>query len=221
MSDLLSYHDSRLKHQPNSVRNEHDAAAQMAVLTIVRSLLPQVTRRDLRHGPFIFRLTDLHPGNIFVDERCNITSLVDLEWGASLPIETDGPPFWLSGRSLDELDQHQEEFNAAREEFMEVFGEEELKMSGHTTRSSVMRQAWKMGTTWCVAMLNDPKALYNVFFEHIIPLYMPSFPPDDEIKFQEILSKFWSVNCHTFIQAKLAEKELYLRELEQLFEASH
>lgn len=141
LNDLLDYHDERLRHQPNSCNDKYDASAQMAVFTIMRALLSRFSTRDLRYGPFIFQLTDLHPGNMFVDEQCNVTSLVDLEWGASLPIETDSPPLWLSGHFLDEVTDHMEEYNAMREEFMNVFEAEEEKMLHQTTRTSIMRRA--------------------------------------------------------------------------------
>lgn len=41
----------------------------MANLFTMRGLLPYFTTRDLRHGPFVFNLTDLHRSNIFVDSN--------------------------------------------------------------------------------------------------------------------------------------------------------
>lgn len=38
--DLLEYHDSRIRYQPNSIRDEFDGRAQMATLTLMRALLP-------------------------------------------------------------------------------------------------------------------------------------------------------------------------------------
>lgn len=78
--DLLSYHDSRIRHQPNSITDAEDGRDQVARLTIMRALLPHFTSRELRHGPFFFRLTDLHPSNIFVDDQWNIKWIIDLEW---------------------------------------------------------------------------------------------------------------------------------------------
>lgn len=65
--DLLSYHDSRIQYQPNAVRDVCDARAQMAAVDGMRSTMSHFLERKLRHGPFIFSLTDLHQSNIFVD----------------------------------------------------------------------------------------------------------------------------------------------------------
>jgi len=37
--DLLDCHDIKLRHQPNSVRDDCDAEGQMAVLTLLRAFL--------------------------------------------------------------------------------------------------------------------------------------------------------------------------------------
>jgi hypothetical protein len=36
------------------------------------------------HAHFLYRLTDLHPSNIFVDSDWNIKYVIDLEWACSL-----------------------------------------------------------------------------------------------------------------------------------------
>lgn len=67
--DVLSCHDSRIRYQPNSLIDTEYGRAQMARLTIMRALLPHFTHRELRGGPLLYRLTDLHPSNIFVDRQ--------------------------------------------------------------------------------------------------------------------------------------------------------
>jgi len=69
--DLLSCYDNRIRYQPNSLNYEDDGRAQMARLTLVRSLLSHFAKRELHQGPFLYRLTDLHPSNIFVDSPVN------------------------------------------------------------------------------------------------------------------------------------------------------
>lgn len=61
--------------------DEEDGRAQMANLAIMRALLPHLTDRKLRQGPFFYKLSDLHQSNIFVDSEWHIRCLVDLEWG--------------------------------------------------------------------------------------------------------------------------------------------
>jgi hypothetical protein len=123
--DLLSCHDSRIRYQPNSLSDEDDGRAQMARVGIMRSLPPHFTNRELRQGPFLYRLGDLYPSNIFVD-HWHIKWVVDLQWACSLPAETLRPPYWLPGRSVDDLSgEHLEAFKEAPEEFLNTFEEEE------------------------------------------------------------------------------------------------
>lgn len=100
---MLSCHNSRIWHQPNSINDEDDARAQMANLTIMQALLPNFADRKLRQGPFFSMLTDLHQSNIFVDSARHIKCLVDLERAASLAAETTRPPYWLTGRPVDDF----------------------------------------------------------------------------------------------------------------------
>ena len=90
--DILACHNSRLRHQLNAVNSEADCQEQMALLSTFRTILPLFVRRDLRSGPFILTLTDIHASNIFVDKEWNIKYLIDLEWACSLPIEMLHPP---------------------------------------------------------------------------------------------------------------------------------
>lgn len=77
--DLLGCHDSRIHHQPNSIHDLDDGQQQLAALTMRRDVLHHSTRREYRHGPFVFSLVDLHQSNIYVDDEWYITSLIDLE----------------------------------------------------------------------------------------------------------------------------------------------
>lgn len=70
--DLLSCHDSRIRNQPNSVSDADDGRAQIARLTTMKALLPHLSKREHREGPFFYRLTDLHPSNIFVGSQWNV-----------------------------------------------------------------------------------------------------------------------------------------------------
>ncbi len=85
--DLLSCHDNRISFQPNSIHDQDDGQQQMAALTVMRAVLHHFCLRNSRYGPFVFTLTDLHQSNIFVDDDWHITSLIDLEWACSLPIQ--------------------------------------------------------------------------------------------------------------------------------------
>lgn len=149
--------DVLLRHQPNSFTSGLDATDQMAVLTMMREV--QLFRRDLRHGPFVFGLTDLSPSNIFVDDQCNITGLVDLEWSYSLPVEMTQPPYWLTNEAIDTLEGDElVRYNSIREEYMEIFEKEEQSMLNNDTRSDmsltdIMKKSWDMGTFWYLMAL--------------------------------------------------------------------
>ncbi|KAH8588039.1 hypothetical protein B0O99DRAFT_640224 [Bisporella sp. PMI_857] len=102
-ADLLACHDSHIRHQPNSIISEEDGLSQLANIFTMRGLVPYFISRDLWHGPFIFNLTNLHRGNIFVDENWHIKYIIDLEWACSLHIEMLAPPYWITNRGVDEL----------------------------------------------------------------------------------------------------------------------
>ncbi|KAK2750614.1 hypothetical protein FQN57_002685 [Myotisia sp. PD_48] len=58
--DLLACYSNRLRYQPNSICDDFDGRAQMAAVTMIRAAHSHCLQRSLRHGPFIFTLTDLH-----------------------------------------------------------------------------------------------------------------------------------------------------------------
>ena len=147
--DLLAYHDSRLLYQPNSINDEMDGRRQMSVIGLMRSTLPQFINSGTRHGPFVFGLTDLHASNIFVDEEWHVTSLIDLEWACSHPLEMLRPPYWLTGQNLDRLEGEQfERFSSVQEEFMAAFQKQEKLVTSEVRRSAIMQENWDLGSFW-------------------------------------------------------------------------
>ncbi|KAB8206342.1 hypothetical protein BDV34DRAFT_212508 [Aspergillus parasiticus] len=183
--DLLACHDSRIRHQPNSLSNEDDGRAQMARLTIMRALLPHFTNRELGQGPFLYRLTDLHPSNIFYD---------------------------LTG-------EHLEAFKKVYEEFLDVFEEEEKSFpfvdNTHSYRTDLMRRAWQTGSFWHFHSLDSPKGLFNLFHQHIHPIFVSAHRVSSE--FPRIVSDYWAVDTETIISTKLQDKAEYEKVLRQRF----
>lgn len=219
--DLLSCHDSRIRHQPNSITDADDGRAQMARLTMMRALLPHFSSREHREGPFFYRLTDLHPSNIFVDSEWNVKFVIDLEWACSLPAETLRPPYWLTGRSIDELtDEHLEIFGRANEEFVDIFEEEEKLFppinNDHSYRTNLMRHGWQVGKFWYFHALDSPKGLFNLFGQHIHPIFTAS--QQVGLEFSRVVSDFWAPNVEQVIAAKLRDKEEYEKSLRQRFD---
>ncbi|PYI36229.1 hypothetical protein BP00DRAFT_472418 [Aspergillus indologenus CBS 114.80] len=220
--DILSCHDSRLRHQPNSMYDEDDGRAQMANLTMMRALLPQFTDRDLSHGPFFYRLTDLHQSNIFVDKNWNIKYLIDLEWACALPAETMRPPYWLTGRPVDDmLGEHLDTFSEAQGRFMNIFQEEEKRnlplLNVSAYRTSIMRRGWGAGNFWYFHALDSPKGLFNIFRDHIQPRFAAS-QSADPTNFSRIVSEYWSVDAKDVIEERLKAKETYETELRRRFQ---
>ncbi|QKX64270.1 uncharacterized protein TRUGW13939_11443 [Talaromyces rugulosus] len=168
--DTLAYHDNRIRHQPNAINDTGDYIYQTSALTMMRavfpSFFPSFFRRDLRRGPFIFSLTDLHQSNIFVDENWHITSLVDLEWACSLPVEMVQPPHWFTALAVDKMVS--EEYDKFRQEFMSILTTEEEE--NHRSRhggfpatlklSDVMRTTWNNGTFWYSLALSSPTGIF-------------------------------------------------------------
>ncbi|KAF4620088.1 hypothetical protein G7Y89_g14735 [Cudoniella acicularis] len=218
--DILSYHNNRLRYQPNSLNDEKDGRAQMANLITMRGLLSHFTDRNLRQGPFFLQLTDLHQSNIFVDEHWNIHCLIDLEWACSLPAEMLRPPYWLTGESIDTLtDKRLEEFDQVRQKFMQIFEEEERSScsgnSVNTFRTDIMRKGWAKGNFWFFGALESPKGLYNIFRDHIQAIFAP---PEDLFEFRRIMSEYWAPDVKNIIEQKLHDKEMYERTLREMFE---
>lgn len=219
--DLLSCHDCRIRCQPNSINDADDGRDQMARLTMMRALLPHFSNRDLRDGPFFYRFTDLHPSNIFVDSEWNVKFVIDLEWACSLPAETLRPPYWLTGRSVDELTgENLETFRDVYEEFVDIFEEEEKLFppinNDYSYRTNLMRNGWQVGNFWYFHALDSPKGLFNLFRQHVYPIFAHSDRVTSD--FPRVVSDFWAPDVEDVIVAKLRDKEEYDRTLCERFE---
>ncbi|KAK0101945.1 hypothetical protein ONS95_001246 [Cadophora gregata] len=221
--DLLLCHDSRIRNQPNSILEKFDGQAQLSALTAMRALIPHFANRDLRHGPFVLTLTDLHQSNIFVDDDWNVKCLIDLEWACSRPLEMLHPPSWLTGRGVDQLTkgEHLDAYSSVHGEFVDAFENEE-KSYAHVNgdasfRTRIMRRGWTTGNFWFFHALDNPKGLYNIFLQHIQPRFMEV---DDKsmLEFERTLAPYWSVDWREIIAAKIKDKEVYDDQLRRVFE---
>lgn len=216
--DILSFHENRLRHQPNAINNLQDGFYQTCALMIMRSVWPCFFRRDLLRGPFFLSLTDLHQSNIFVDEYWNIKCLVDLEWACSRPLEMIHPPHWLGNQSLSTIEE--EAYQAAHREFMMVLKEEEDKCIPErqpwVCLHSIMQQGWENGTFWCSLALNTPMALFKVFYDFIQPRFSKTHM--DEEAFWLMIMPYWTPGTFKFIDEKLKEREDYDKRLREAFQ---
>ena len=215
--DILNcLHDSRLRHQPNGASDKSDCIYQMSALAAMKAVSSLFLRRDLRHGPFLFNLTDLHQSNILVDDNWNITCLIDLEWALSSPIEMIHPPRWLANQDIDQM--HEETYDPVRQEFMDILEdtEQEFSIQPRQRLSLVMKQAWKLGTFWYTLALRSPMGLVRVFYDHIQPILASGHEENSE--FYTIMLEYWTIESIPFVDQKLADKEDYDRQLREAFE---
>ncbi|PLB49351.1 hypothetical protein P170DRAFT_509909 [Aspergillus steynii IBT 23096] len=225
ITDMLSLHDSRFRHQPNAINDLGDCGYQLSALSTMRTIFSSLFRRDFRRGPFSLTLTDLHQSNIFVDAEWNITCLVDLEWACSMPMEMISPPHWLTNKAVDQLDAA--EYDAVRMEFMKALVAEEkerelkstaLGMVGNSEAvprlSDVMSQAWATGTFWYTLALSSPSGLFSIFHKHVRPLFCANYGEE----FNLIMPFFWERNIGYIAARKLSDKREYDERLRQTFE---
>ncbi|KAL9017102.1 MAG: hypothetical protein Q9185_005562 [Variospora sp. 1 TL-2023] len=225
--DLLVYHDSRLRDQPNSINDEPDCRAQMAAITGMRAVLPHFIDRDLRDGPFLFTLTDIHQSNIYVDEQWHIKRLIDLEWACSLPMQMQNPPYWLTSQAVDHLTgERLAEYDKVREEFMEAFQhEEKLQQNGwmlqrdndDLPRTRTMRRAWETGSFFYFHALDSTTGLFNLWGRNIQPRFSNVGNLKD--KWNRLPASYWCVDTESFIAAKMKDREAYIEQLAAMFAA--
>ncbi|KFZ24267.1 hypothetical protein V502_01259 [Pseudogymnoascus sp. VKM F-4520 (FW-2644)] len=218
--DFLNCHNNRIYQQPNSVHNQDDGQQQVAALTMMKAVIRHFVNRDLRHGPFIFTLTDMHQSNIFVDDQWNITFLIDLEWACSLPVELQCPPYWLSGRSVDGMPQgeHLEAFGDMVAEFIKAFEVEEslvVDKGQPLFRSALMRKCWEAGSFWYFQAVNSPKGMYTIFNQHIQRIFCAKHC--DTTLFDEVVSSYWARDVNAVIEKKLKEEDSYKEQLREAF----
>ncbi|PYI06695.1 hypothetical protein BO78DRAFT_314953 [Aspergillus sclerotiicarbonarius CBS 121057] len=216
--DLLQCHDNRIYHQPNAIHDVKDGQEQLAALTMMRGLLHQFVSRQYRQGPFVLTLTDLHPSNIFVDDEWHITSLIDLEWACSFPVEFQTPPYWLTGRPIDDIEhgEHLQTFEKVVIEFIEALDEQEKKSQGSGfPHAQVMRKCWDRGSFWYFQAVHSPKGLLRVFNEHIQSRFCEEHCTQSI--FDRTVSPYWCVEAETLIQNKVKEEEGYKDRLRKRF----
>lgn len=213
--DLLQCHDNRIRYQPNAIHDRNDGQEQFAALTMMRGLLHQFISREYRDGPFMLTLTDLHPSNIFVDGDWHITSLIDLEWACSLPIEMQTPPYWLTGRPIDDIEhgEHLQAFQEVTTEFIDTF--EEQEKASDTSQAGTMRKCWTRGSFWYFQAVHSPKGLLRVFNEHIQRLFCEEHCA--QRVFDRTVSPYWSVGAENFIESKGQQETEYKDQLRRRF----
>lgn len=216
--DLLQCHDNRIYYQPNAIHDTSDGQEQFAALTMMRGLLHHFVSREYRNGPYVLTLTDLHPSNIFVDDEWHVTALIDLEWACSFPIELQTPPYWLSGRPIDDIEhgEHLDTFTAIMTEFIDAFEQQETQLqSSHAFQAQIMRECWNRGSFWYFQAMHSPKGLLRVFNEHIQHRFCEEHCT--RRVFDRIVSPYWCIGAEKIIRKKVEEEEAYKDRLRKRF----
>lgn len=77
-----------------------------------------------------------------------------------------------------------------------------------------MRNAIKMNAHWFWASLNNPRATYNLFLEHLQPSLAPwHLEEDGSIQSQRTVAPYWIKDATGFIEKKLLDLEVYKKDL--------
>ncbi|KFZ06251.1 hypothetical protein V501_07595 [Pseudogymnoascus sp. VKM F-4519 (FW-2642)] len=224
---IIGIHDNRLRHQPNAIKGAGDYIYQASALTAMRTVLPSFFKQECRHGPFLFTLTDLHQSNIFVDKNWNITSLVDLEWASTRPVEMFRTPTWLTSKACDEIaEEGHEEYDKVRAEFMDKFtAEEEQARSpvscnddGKTLLSAAMKQNWDKGIFWYTLALASPTGIFRLFYKQIQPRFI--MHDIDHGSFELVMPWYWAEDYVKVAMKKMADREDYDIRLRHAFEGT-
>ncbi|KAM5476973.1 hypothetical protein MauCBS54593_000244 [Microsporum audouinii] len=213
LTDIVSLHNNRLLYQPNAINDGSDYIQQVTTLTAMRVSIPLFFRQELRRGPFIFSLTDLHQSNIFVDQEWNITSLVDLEWGCSLPIEMVHPPYWLTSQSITTIDENK--YKGVWTEFILILLQEDNTYLTELRLSTIMSKGWERGTFWYSLAIQSPTAIFHLFIDKIQGRLGHGKYSDDQ--YGLVMMYHWAFNTHDIFKRKVKEKEEYDKKLRDAF----
>ncbi|RDA93520.1 hypothetical protein CP533_4006 [Ophiocordyceps camponoti-saundersi (nom. inval.)] len=222
VTDLVHSHltafDNRLLHQPNAIDSRDDGCYQMTSLAAARTIFPQLFRKDLDSGPFVFSLTDLHRSNIYVDEDWNVSCIIDLEFACSLPIEFLQPPYWLGGKLMDEIEAI--EFAPKHAEFVDHLKREEQLHSYRGNAeplSSIMQQAWTNGAFWVTLAVRDPIAFTEIFYERVLPGLFSLSSEELNNANHEFFARLWHRDALGILDRKLQDRDRYLKRLREAF----
>lgn len=165
VADMHTFHDNVFLSNPNAVSSMGDGLGQMDSKTLLRAVSHHYIQREIRNGPYYLQLTDFHPSNVFVDNNWNITCLLDLEWVCALPAEMLSVPHWLTGCAVDEINEENlVEFEKTHREFMDIFDEEEVKMTpmNPPAMTLTMYNSWKSGAVWFWHCITSVNAMFSL-----------------------------------------------------------
>lgn len=127
-------------------------------------------------------------------------------------------PHWLSGRRLEELTFHLDEYATLHEEFMSVFEEGEVARYQSRECLRVLRASWESGACWYLRELDSPSTLPALFTDYIQPRFA-ALDSESRGRFKRVLAPFRDFGTAQFLLAKVGEQEEYSRQIRRLFSA--
>ncbi|DAA77790.1 TPA_exp: Uncharacterized protein A8136_5493 [Trichophyton benhamiae CBS 112371] len=168
-----------------------------------------------------FSLSSGESSNIFVDQQWNITSLVDLEWGCSLPVEMIHPPYWLTSEFADAIDE--DEYKKMWTEFVRILAQEEESATkqqhnysmNNTRLSTIMTKTWEMGTLWYSLALRSPAAIFRLFLDRIQTKLGKDNYSNEE--YGLVMAFQWRSGIGNILAQKIKDREAYDADLRRAF----
>lgn len=145
----------------------------------------------------------------------NISSIVDLEWCCSLPIEMHQPRFWLSGQEGNDFlkdDDGQAEkvatFLATYKEFLDILGVEQKRRSFSSRLAfdpkSIIQGALEKKSYWYFAAVSHPRNAYTFLIEYIQPMFAPAHTePEAAGKFQDTFAPYYAASAMSLVRQKV------------------
>lgn len=215
VADAITLLDENLTADVCASNTETDCRGQIAARVVLRAVAHHYIKKEYRNGPFVMQLTDLNPGNFFVDDDWNITCLFDLEWVCALPPEALSAPYWLTGCTIDGLSGDDlVKFEEVQQEFMEILREKEAEYKLSWPLSSIMAEMWQTNGVWFWHSLASVDGAFYMVLDHITPYFGFGMTSDADKTF----SKLWIADAEEAVEAKLEEFKQYANDVQKLFD---
>jgi serine/threonine protein kinase len=137
-NSLADLQMKRLLQQRNSIETEGEAESKFLNRIHFKRAVCDFVDPSWDNGPFVLVLRDLSPQNILVDENGSVKAILDLEWTSVRPVQSIGPPVWLSGIECGDVIFQDEDklkkFESRLEHFIKIFErQEDLRLKHQST----------------------------------------------------------------------------------------
>lgn len=127
------------------------------------------------------------------------------------------PPYWLTNLAIDQITgEDLVAYGERHKEFMSAFDVEEKAHGSDTRYADIMRAGWKTGNFWYFSAVESFSGLYNLFLQHIQPIYGTTAVRDWK-EFERVVAPYWAPGSSEFISNKVKEREHYLEQIKEVF----